>query len=106
MTDADRNAGPGNDEITVIDQPDAGRYEAHLNGELAAFVTYRRSPGRIVFIHTETLDGFTGRGVASHLVRTVLDEARRQGLQVVPRCPYVARFIAEHAEYQDLVRAN
>ena len=94
------------DAITVTDNADASRYEAHLNGVLAGFVTYRRSPGRIVFIHTETLDGFTGHGVASHLVRAVLDEARAQGLHVVPRCPYVARFIAEHPEYQDLVRAN
>ena len=62
------------DDITegameAIDNPDAGRYEVHFNGELAAYATYRRSPGRIVFIHTETLDGFTGHGVASNLVR-------------------------------------
>ncbi len=40
-TDADTS----NDEITVVDNPDASRYEAHLNGELAAFVTYRRAAG-------------------------------------------------------------
>jgi predicted GNAT family acetyltransferase len=90
--------------FTITDNTDAQRYEVHVNGELAAFVTYKRSPGRIVFIHTETLDAFAGHGVAGRLVRTVLDEAREQGLRVVPRCPYVARFIAEHPEYQDLVR--
>jgi predicted GNAT family acetyltransferase len=91
------------DAFTITDNAGAQRYEVHVNGELAGFVTYKRSPGRIVFIHTETLDAFAGHGVAARLVRAVLDEARAQGLRVVPRCPYVARFIAEHPEYRDLV---
>lgn len=76
MPSADRPNEERNGEITVVDDPDAGRYEANFNGELAAYVTYRRSPGRIVFIETETLEGFTGHGVASHLIRAALDEAR------------------------------
>ena len=91
------------DAITVVDNPAANRFEIHVGGELAAFTTYRLAPGRIVFVHTETLDGFAGHGLASRLAGAVLDEARARGLRVVARCPFVASYIAEHPEYQDLV---
>ena len=90
-------------EITVTDNPDASRYELRVAGELAAFVTYHLRPGRIVLIHTETLAEFAGHGLASRLAREVLDEARGRGLLVTPRCPFIARYIAEHPAYQDLV---
>jgi predicted GNAT family acetyltransferase len=56
-----------------------------------------------VFTHTETLDAFKGIGVATRLARAVLDAARARGLRVVARCPFVANYIDEHPEYQDLV---
>ena len=91
------------DEITIADNPDAGRYELHVGGDLAAFVTYRLTHDRLVLVHTETLDAFAGHGVGGRLVKAVLDEARDRGLRVVPRCPFVASYIKEHPEYQDLV---
>ena len=100
------STGTGNEiggEVTIVDNPEEGRYELRVGGELAAFVTYRREPGRIVFIHTETLDAYAGHGLGSRLAEEVLDEARVRGLHVVPRCPFIARYIAEHPEYQDLV---
>jgi hypothetical protein len=32
-----------------------------------------------------------------------LDDAREQGLSVLPFCPFINRFIHEHREYADLV---
>ena len=90
-------------EMTVTDNADASRYELHVGTELAAFLQYHINGKRLVLIHTETLEAFAGHGVAAHLVKTVLDEARDRGLRVVPRCPYVAHYIKEHPEYQDLV---
>ena len=94
-----------NDDIRVTDAPAASRFEVFVGDELAGFVTYRRSPGRIVFIHTEVFDKWEGHGVGSALARGVLDNARANGLQVVPRCPFIKGYIDHHAEYQDLVRA-
>jgi predicted GNAT family acetyltransferase len=91
------------DAATIVDDPLASRYELHVRGELAAFTNYRLEPNRIVFSHTETLDGFSGHGLATRLARGVLDAARTRGLRVVPQCPFVAQFVDEHPEYQDLV---
>ena len=35
----------------------------------------------------------------------VLDDARSRGLEVLPRCPYIAGWIARHTDYLDLVPA-
>jgi predicted GNAT family acetyltransferase len=34
----------------------------------------------------------------------VLDDARRQGLRVLPLCPFIAHYVEQHPEYQELVR--
>ncbi|MGE3286079.1 MAG: GNAT family N-acetyltransferase [Pseudonocardia sp.] len=88
---------------TVADAPQRNRYEISVDGELAGFVTYRRGPGRIAFLHTEIDDGHQGAGLAGILVRAVLDAARAEGLTVAPYCPYVAGWIVRHPDYADLV---
>lgn len=87
----------------VTDNIAQRRYELHVDGELAGIETYRIYNDTITFIHTEVFDAFSGRGLASHLIKHVLDDARVRGLRVVPRCPLVAAYIERHPEYQDLV---
>ena len=96
MTDAEP-------EITIVDNPAASRYELRVDGVLAALTNYRLGPSRIVFTHTETEDGYTHHGLAARLAQAVLDDARARGLEVVAKCPYVAAYVAEHPEYQDLL---
>jgi predicted GNAT family acetyltransferase len=57
----------------------------------------------MIFTHTFVPDALRGRGIAAVLVRTALEEARRTGRRVVPRCSYVAEFIQRHPEFRDLV---
>ena len=89
--------------IRVEDDPDRGRYQAFADDRRAGYVTYRRVPGRIAFDHTEVDDRFEGEGVGSALVRHVLDEARDQGLGVLPFCPFVRSYIERHPDYIELV---
>jgi uncharacterized protein len=89
--------------VEVIDNSKQHRYEAKRGDEVLAFVTYKRAPGRITFLHAETDRAKQGQGVASQLAAGALDDARAQGLGVAPLCPFVADFIERHPEYQDLV---
>jgi len=86
----------------VKDNPAKGRFEM-TSGDVLAVIEYRRAGDRIVLIHTEVPDALAGQGVGSRLVRGVLDAIRAEGTKVVPRCEFVAAFIARHPEYQDLV---
>ena len=77
------------------------RYELTVGND-TAFVTYRRKPGMITFIHTEVPPAFEGQGVGSRLARHVLDAARRDGLKVEPMCPFISAWMKKHPEYEDL----
>jgi predicted GNAT family acetyltransferase len=89
--------------VQVHDKPDEQRYEAVVDGELAGFAAYHMQPGLLSFVHTEIEDAFEGRGVGSILIREALEDVRRRGLEVLPFCPFVNSFIAEHREFVDLV---
>ncbi|SEN09883.1 GNAT family N-acetyltransferase [Actinacidiphila rubida] len=90
------------DSVTVTDVPDAHRYEARIDGELAGVAAYMRTPDMIVFVHTEVEAAYEGRGVGSTLARTALDEARELGLRVVAICPFIDSWITRHPEYESL----
>jgi predicted GNAT family acetyltransferase len=91
--------------LRVTDAADHARYEAHVGDELAGFVTYRKRPGTITFVHTEVEPAFEGHGVGSRLAAAVLADARAQELRVVPLCPFIAGYIDRHPEFADLVGA-
>ncbi|WP_208092375.1 GNAT family N-acetyltransferase [Blastococcus xanthinilyticus] len=87
----------------MTDAAEQHRYEARVDGELAAIAEYIRTPELVVFTHTEVLAGHQGRGISSGLVGQALDDVRRQGLKVLPLCPFVARYMERHAQaYGDL----
>jgi hypothetical protein len=88
----------------VHDDPNRFRYELEEDGAVVGIATYRISKGLIELLHTEVDPEWSGRGLAGVLIRFALDDARRRGLGVLPRCPYVRSFIDTHAdEYLDLV---
>jgi predicted GNAT family acetyltransferase len=92
----------GRDEIVVVDNPDASQFEARVDGHLA-FATYARRGNLIIFTHTEVPPELQGRGIGNILARAVLERARAEGLRVVPRCPFIAKYIMRHPEFQSLV---
>lgn len=91
------------DDLIIEDNAGARRYEARLGGQLAGFVEYGRVRTRLVAVHTEVLSEFEGRGIASALVRRVLDDARAAGATVTPRCPFFVRHFERHPEDADLL---
>ena len=87
----------------VRDEPDRNRFVAEVDGQHAGLVEYLAHGDRVVITHTEVEDAFEGQGVASATTRQVLDTLRQRGQTVVPRCPYTARWIERHEDYQDLL---
>lgn len=91
-------------DIRIRDAPAKARYEAYVDGDLAGFAEYRLSESTITMFHTEIEPRYTGRGVASKLISYALTDIRARGLSLVPICPFVAAYIAEHPDaYLDLV---
>ena len=86
----------------VTNDAAARRYELEVEGQLA-IAAYRLRPGRITFTHTEVPEALAGRGIGTRLIKAALDDARAQGLKVVPACPFVKHYIDTHPEEQDLL---
>jgi uncharacterized protein len=91
-------------DAEVVDVPEQSRYELRLDGHLIGLAAYRRRDGRIAFTHTEVDESCEGRGFGSRLAAAALDDARRQGLEIVPLCSFIAHYVEQHPEYQELVR--
>ena len=97
------SAGP---QIVVTDAAERKRFEATVDGELAGSLVYRSRQGLLALIHTEVEDRFEGHGLGGRLARFALDQAREQGLAVLPFCPFVNDWMKRHREYVDLVPAE
>jgi hypothetical protein len=59
----------------------------------------------VIFPHTVIEPSMRGQGLGARLVQGALDDVRASGRRIEPRCWYVARFVDEHPEYQDLLAA-
>jgi len=92
-------------QIPVVDNPEASQFEAHVDGYVA-LVSYIKHGDSIIFTHTEDPKELQGRGLAGILARAVLDRARAEGWRVVARCPFIAKYIERHPEYQSLLQGG
>lgn len=90
-------------DFSVRDNAPEHRFELLVDGDVGALATYRVRDGVVTVVHTETAAELRGRGLAGELARQTLDQIRARGARVVPACPFFAKYIDEHPEYQDLV---
>ncbi|MET7748360.1 GNAT family N-acetyltransferase [Micromonospora sp. NPDC005367] len=91
-------------QFTVTDVPERDRFEARdETGALAGLVTYQLTGTIIAYTHTEVDPAFEGQGVGATLARAVMDDARARGRTVVPICPFLAKWLTRHTEYDDIV---
>jgi len=84
----------------------AGRYEIYSDGTLAGFTEFvadEADDGIVIMPHTEIDRHSRGHGLADVLVEGALDDLRARGKRVEAKCPFVRRYITEHADYQDLL---
>ena len=89
-------------DIEITNNEEKRRFEAQVGDHTAVMYRYYTDDSLVV-THTKVPDELSGMGLAGHMAQTVLDQARDQGLSVVPNCPFLAAYITRHPEYQDLV---
>ena len=101
---ADRTSPPVSADVT--DNPEAKRFEIHVDGDLAGVMEYIPLPGKIIATHTEVYPEFEGKGVGSTLVAEALGQLRADSRKIQPLCPYVAAYLRRHPDYDDVVDAT
>ncbi|HNI71373.1 MAG TPA: GNAT family N-acetyltransferase [Marmoricola sp.] len=68
-----------NDQVVTSHNQARSRFEAHVSGELASYLEYRRNGSIHDLVHTYTLDAFKGRGIATTLTGFALASIRESG---------------------------
>jgi len=91
-------------ETEVRHEPALARYTLWRHDQNVGLTDYSVTPREVRFTYTEVDPARRGQGLAGILIEQALDDVRvRTTLSVVAECPYVAKWIDEHAEYQDLL---
>jgi predicted GNAT family acetyltransferase len=92
------------EDFEVVQDEKAGVYAAVLGGREVGGLTYDvAGDGRLVLLATSVFPEFRRRGIATGLIRHVLDDARARGTTVTVRCPIVRTFIENNPGYADLL---
>jgi len=92
MNDSQRN-------LTVVQNDELRRYELLVAGTTVGTLDFRILGRRRVLGHTEVTADQRGRGLATALIKAVLDDLIAEEVQVTNYCPAVERFIQGHPEY-------
>ncbi|MFF0484769.1 GNAT family N-acetyltransferase [Streptomyces sp. NPDC004435] len=88
-------------EPTLRDDREKGRLEAYADDVFAGVIVYfalDEEPHALVAVHTVVDADHEGRGIAGALVREFYAIAAREGVPVVPLCPYAAKWAARHPD--------
>lgn len=92
-----------NIELTP-DGPSKGRFIARDGDQQLGEMTFSRAGASMIIIdHTEVSDAARGRGVGQALFEHMVDWARREGVKVMPLCPFTRGMFERHPEARDVL---
>ena len=80
---------------SVIDNPQAQRFELIVDGETAV-LEYQRTPRSLVLVHTEVPPALRGRHLADVLAKAAIEHGHADKLQIVAVCPFVRAYVRKH----------
>ena len=85
------------DAPQVTDNQAESRFEIRF-GDVDAVLMYHRNGKRFALLHTEVPTALEGHGIGGRLVTAAIDRAARQGLTIVPLCPFARAWLERHAD--------
>jgi uncharacterized protein len=97
LTRAGCDDGSVSDAQEVTDNQADSRFEIRA-GDLLAELKYHRNGNRFVLLHTAVPSELEGRGIGGRLVAAAIDRAARQGLTIVPLCPFARSWLERHPD--------
>jgi uncharacterized protein len=87
----------------VVDDTEHNRFELYVDEERAGEIDYIISGNDIHLTHTFVYPDRREHGLAASFVSTVLGIVRSTSYRLVPDCPYVAHWLTENHEFDDLL---
>ena len=91
-------------DVRREDGPAKGRYAATVDGHEAEMTYSRAGASLLIIDHTEVPDALRGRSVGLALVRRAVEDARADGISILPLCPFGKAQFGKHPEWSDVLR--
>ena len=86
----------------VTNNKQRNRFEVHDEG-MVAFLEYQEDDQLIALIHTEVPGDIGGKGIANALAAYAFDHAEKNGLKVLPYCPFIVTYLKRHPDLDKFV---
>ncbi|MBC6698176.1 GNAT family N-acetyltransferase [Hymenobacter puniceus] len=88
---------------TIEHHPQDQEFIATSNDHTGELAYSTPTEGVVDFTHTFVDEALRGQGVGEELARAGLDYARQHQLRVRTSCKFMAAFVRQHSEFQDLL---
>ncbi len=80
-----------------------GRYHVTVDGHEAEMTFSKLGTTKIIIDHTGVPEELRGQHVGVALVTRAVEDARRDGITIVPLCPFAAAQFRRHTEWADVL---
>lgn len=89
--------------INIVFEENNHRSAAYINDALVGTCTYELSSDKWAITHTVVDPSFGGRGIAKQLVESLINEARKRKIKIIPICSYAYKMMMGKKEYEDVL---
>jgi len=90
--------------ITQIEHGSKGAFVIKENNKLLAEMTYSKAGDKLIIIdHTDVSDVLRGKGAGKQLVSAAVEFARKQGVKILPLCPFAKAIFDKTPAYKDVL---
>ncbi|MDO5016772.1 MAG: GNAT family N-acetyltransferase [Porphyromonas sp.] len=94
------------EEIKHVNGDKNGHFSLYIDDKEAGLMSYVWvSKQRFIIDHTEVKPGYEGHGYGKLLVKAGVEFARKEGVKIIPLCPYAKAVIDRTPEYHDVLDA-
>jgi predicted GNAT family acetyltransferase len=100
----EKREGPAFD-FGIVNNEEDEIYEAFVGDRSIGGISYTLKENRMALHATAVYPEFRHMGIATDLIRRVLDDVRAHGRTLTIMCPIIVTFIQNNPEYADLVDA-
>ncbi|MGV3597931.1 MAG: GNAT family N-acetyltransferase [Bacteroidota bacterium] len=92
-------------EIKHREEGHKGSFYIEADGLVQAEMTYSMAGDTTMIIdHTEVGDSLRGKGAGLQLVMAGVEYSRKNGLKIIPLCPFAKSVFDKKTEIQDVLR--
>jgi predicted GNAT family acetyltransferase len=90
-------------DLYLVHNDEKSSYDGIVGDTQVGTISYAVKDDRLVVLSTKVWPEYRGQGIATELVRQVLDDIRSQGKKITVECPIVRSYIDRNPSYDDLV---